>query len=133
MLQVDHDDKQNAALKAFNELWKSKFAEDSLLVFSTGRSLALYNELRVCSKFSSVRLISGLLCHVRLQRCPCTAAACVQTGIDCRAYIALRGGLGNPDVQCPHHKCCVPAAETVLGTTCRKRCPLACQTCWCAQ
>eukprot|EP00891_Asterochloris_glomerata_P006266 jgi/Astpho2/6266/fgenesh1_pm.00088_%23_25_t len=46
MLQVDHDDKQNAALNAFNELWKSKFAEDSLLVFSTGRSLALYNELR---------------------------------------------------------------------------------------
>ena len=51
MLQVDHEDKQNAALNAFNELWKSKFAEDSLLVFSTGRSLALYNELRVCCNF----------------------------------------------------------------------------------
>ena len=75
MLQVDHEDKQNAALNAFNELWKSKFAEDSLLVFSTGRSLALYNELRVCSKFSSAHLISSMLCHVRLQREPCTAAA----------------------------------------------------------
>ena len=75
MLQVDHEDKQNAALNAFNELWKSKFAEDSLLVFSTGRSLALYNELRVCSTFSPAHLISGMLCHVRLQEGPCTAAA----------------------------------------------------------
>ena len=45
--QVDHDDKEHAALKTFNELWKSKFAEDSLLVFSTGRSHHLYEELRV--------------------------------------------------------------------------------------
>ena len=45
--QVDHDDKEHAALKAFNELWKSKFAHDSLLVFSTGRSHKLYEELRV--------------------------------------------------------------------------------------
>ena len=44
---MDHDDKEHAALKAFNELWKSKFAEDSLLVFSTGRSHHLYEELRV--------------------------------------------------------------------------------------
>jgi hypothetical protein len=47
--QVDHDDKEHAALTAFNELWKSKFAHDSLLVFSTGRSHHLYEELRVRS------------------------------------------------------------------------------------
>lgn len=46
-LQVDHDDHDNAALTAFNQLWESKFAKDSLLVFSTGRSHALYTDLRV--------------------------------------------------------------------------------------
>jgi len=51
---VDHDDKEHAALKAFNELWKSKFAEDSLLVFSTGRSHHLYEELRVRDLLPSV-------------------------------------------------------------------------------
>lgn len=45
--QVDHEDKSNTSLNAFNELWKSKFAHDSLLVFSTGRSHALYSDLRV--------------------------------------------------------------------------------------
>jgi hypothetical protein len=44
---VDHNDKENAALNAFNKLWETKFAKDSLLVFSTGRSHALYTELRV--------------------------------------------------------------------------------------
>ncbi|BDA47308.1 Sucrose-phosphatase 1 [Coccomyxa sp. Obi] len=43
---VDHNDKENRALNAFNQLWESKFAKDSLLVFSTGRSHALYSELR---------------------------------------------------------------------------------------
>lgn len=47
-LQVDHEDKQHKALDRFGQLWKDKFAADSLLVFSTGRSLALYEELRVC-------------------------------------------------------------------------------------
>lgn len=43
---VDHDDKEHAALNKFGQLWKDKFAADSLLVFSTGRSHALYEELR---------------------------------------------------------------------------------------
>lgn len=45
-LQADHDDKEHKALNAFNDLWRSKFAHDSLLVFSTGRSHALYSQLR---------------------------------------------------------------------------------------
>ena len=50
---MDHEDKEHAALMAFNELWKSKFAHDSLLVFSTGRSHHLYEELRVGSPFKA--------------------------------------------------------------------------------
>ena len=46
-LQVDHEDHDNKALNAFNQLWEFKFAKDSLLVFSTGRSHALYSDLRV--------------------------------------------------------------------------------------
>lgn len=44
---MDHDDKEHAALNKFGQLWQDKFAADSLLVFSTGRSHALYEELRV--------------------------------------------------------------------------------------
>ena len=47
MPQVDHNDKQHAALEAFKQLWADKFAHDSLLVFSTGRSHALFKELQV--------------------------------------------------------------------------------------
>ena len=97
MLQVDHEDKQNAALNAFNELWKSKFAEDSLLVFSTGRSLALYNELRVCTNIS--HLISCMLCHVRVHRASALLQHRLKSCNDCPAYIALRGALGIPAVQ----------------------------------
>ena len=45
---VDHDDKTHAGLKEFNALWRDNktFADDSLLVFSTGRSHALYQKLR---------------------------------------------------------------------------------------
>ena len=45
--QVDHNDHDNKALLAFNQLWENKFAKDSLLVFSTGRSHAVYSDLRV--------------------------------------------------------------------------------------
>ena len=69
-LQVDHNDKENLALNAFNQLWKTQFAKDSLLVFSTGRSHALYSELRVSSfptascRFQAycIMLISDLMC-----------------------------------------------------------------------
>lgn len=43
---VDHSDKEHKSLRAFNKLWQEKFAKDSLLIFSTGRSYALYSELR---------------------------------------------------------------------------------------
>lgn len=44
---MDHDDREHAALNKFGQLWKDNFASDSLLVFSTGRSHALYEQLRV--------------------------------------------------------------------------------------
>ena len=47
-LQVDHNDKEHAALTAFKQLWAQHFAKDSLLVFSTGRSHALFRELQAC-------------------------------------------------------------------------------------
>lgn len=62
-LQVDHDDKAHQALNAFSSLWKEKFASDSLLVFSTGRSHALYEELRVRTLCSKTYIYYGL--HVR--------------------------------------------------------------------
>lgn len=43
---VDHSDHSFPTLLEFDRLWLSKFAHDSRLVFSTGRSLALYTELR---------------------------------------------------------------------------------------
>lgn len=43
---VDHTDHTFPALLEFNKLWLSKFAHDSYLVFSTGRSLISYTELR---------------------------------------------------------------------------------------
>lgn len=45
--QVDHGDFNHAALRAFNRLWVSAYAPDSLLVFSTGRSPPLFHELAV--------------------------------------------------------------------------------------
>lgn len=43
---VDHSDHCFPTLLEFDRLWLSKFAHDSKLVFSTGRSLASYSELR---------------------------------------------------------------------------------------
>ena len=44
---MDHDDKEHKALTAFKELWAKRFAEDCLLIFSTGRSHALFTKLQV--------------------------------------------------------------------------------------
>ena len=47
---VDHDDKEHRGLQEFNALWRGEgsggLSTDGLLVFSTGRSRALYEQLR---------------------------------------------------------------------------------------
>ena len=45
--QVDHADAGHAALRRFNQLWQAEFSQDSMLVYSTGRSPTLYRELAV--------------------------------------------------------------------------------------
>ncbi|GBG91117.1 hypothetical protein CBR_g51920 [Chara braunii] len=43
---VDHSDKSEIALLRFNALWAAEYSQDSVLVYSTGRSKKKYEELR---------------------------------------------------------------------------------------
>ena len=55
--QVDHKDEAHDKLLAFNRMWITHFARDSLLVFSTGRSPELFYNLAVRTLASRPRIV----------------------------------------------------------------------------
>jgi sucrose-6-phosphatase len=60
--KVDHADPAHTALKTFSSLWDAHFAADCLLVYSTGRSHALYEQLR--REVPALRAPDALVCSV---------------------------------------------------------------------